>query len=103
MTIRAAYAKAGDARVYGSRRQLHRFGEQPKSAIGQPKLCVLGFGEPGRWYNSVVQAQDDLDQPGNAGCALSVAEVALDRPDRTGLVAARAMSVGKGFRLDHVA
>ena len=44
-----------------------------------------------------------LDQAGDTGCALGVAEVALDRPDRAGRVAARTVRVRKGFRLDHVA
>ena len=51
----------------------------------------------------MVQAEHDLDQAGDTGGALGVAEVALDRPDRAGCVAARTVGVRKGFRLDHVA
>ena len=87
----------------GFRRQFHRFGQHPKAAVGEPKLFVLRIGEAGWRYHSMVQAEHDLDQAGDTGCALGVAEVALDRPDRAGCAAARTVGVRKGFRLDHVA
>ena len=87
----------------GFRRQFHRFGQHPQSAVGEPKLFVLRVGEAGRRDHAMVQAQHDLDQTGDTGCALGVAEVALDRPDRAGRLAARTVRVRKGFRLDHVA
>ena len=86
----------------GFRRQFHRFGQHSQSAVGEPELFVLRFGEAGRRDHSVVQAEHDLDQAGDTGSALGVAEVALDRADRTGCVTARTVRVRKGFRLDHV-
>ena len=87
----------------GFRRQVHRFGQHPQSAVGEPELFVLRVGEAGRRYHPVVQAEHHLDQAGDTGGALGVAEVALDRADRAGCVAARTVRVRKGFRLDHVA
>ena len=87
----------------GFLRQFHRFGQHTKAAVGESKLFVLRISEAGWRYHSVVQAERDLDQAGDTGCALGVSEVALDRPDRAGCVAARTVSVRKGFRLDHVA
>ena len=52
----------------------------------------------------MVQAERDLDQTGDTGCALGVSDIALDRPDRAGCSRRDdGVQCAKRFDLDHVA
>ena len=75
VTVGAAETEAGDTGINGLRRQLHRFGQHPQSAVGEPKLFVLCVGEARRRGNAMVQAEHDLDQTGDTRCALGVAQL----------------------------
>lgn len=101
--VGAPHAEAADPGEVLPARQPHRGLQQPQAPLAEPQLRVLALGEEAGGDDAVVQGQRGLDEPGDAGGALGVAQVALDGADRAGGAAGDAVHRAEGRALDGVA
>ncbi|GAA1539921.1 hypothetical protein GCM10009827_069060 [Dactylosporangium maewongense] len=78
-------------------------GEQPNLARGPVHVGRGGGDVEGAGQGAVLEREDHLDDPGDAGGGLGVAEVGLHRPEPQRLVAALPVGGEQRLRLDRVA
>ncbi|GAA1643038.1 hypothetical protein GCM10009828_084730 [Actinoplanes couchii] len=105
--VRAAQAERGDtepARLVAPGPRL-LLGEQPHRARGPVDVRGRGVHVQGPGQHLVAQRHDHLDDPGDAGGGLGVAQVGLDRAEQQRAFRVTATAVGgqQRLRLDRVA